>query len=142
MAEWISEASTFPEGIVDALLAALEYCPGEGPGHAALGGMLREIRTRHLVPEDYTLAQNYPNPFNPSTVISFSLPVRSMVTLSIYDVLGRRIMTLLDEEQPPGTHWVGWDGTDERGVSMATGIYFYRIATGRFSSTRKMLLLK
>ena len=94
------------------------------------------------LPAVYDLAQNYPNPFNPSTSIEFSLQERSEVTVSVFDLLGRRLITLLNGMKPAGIHRIEWDGTDASGKAAATGIYFYRLQAGDFIETRKMLLLK
>jgi hypothetical protein len=94
------------------------------------------------LPRSFALSQNYPNPFNPSTTIEYSLPVRSKVTLSVFNILGQQVTTLVDEEQPAGTHAVPWDGTSDSGNGVASGVYLYRIKAGGFSDTRKMILLK
>ncbi|RMG60970.1 MAG: T9SS C-terminal target domain-containing protein [Calditrichaeota bacterium] len=93
-------------------------------------------------PERFQLAQNYPNPFNPETVIAYSLPVASAVKLVVYDALGREIRTLVQQNQPAGQYRVRWDGRDEQGRPVPSGVYFYRLQAGRFSASRKMLLLK
>jgi hypothetical protein len=88
------------------------------------------------------LHQNTPNPFNPSTMISFTLPAKSRVTISIYDVKGRRVKTLVDESIEEGYHERAWDGKDDAGGQVSTGIYFYSLTAGDRRLTRKMLLLK
>ncbi len=94
------------------------------------------------LPEDFRLAQNYPNPFNPSTVIEYSLPQRSHVRLEIFDLLGKRVHLLVDRWQPAGEYSISWDGLSAAGEKVASGVYFYRMTTGDFSSRRKMILLK
>ncbi|NNG28081.1 MAG: T9SS type A sorting domain-containing protein [Ignavibacteriaceae bacterium] len=89
------------------------------------------------IPEDYHLFQNYPNPFNPKTAIEFQLPVRSAVTLKIYDALSNEIAVLVDEEMESGSYKV-----DFNAVNIASGIYFYRIQAGYFVQTKKMILMK
>ncbi|HTY58741.1 MAG TPA: T9SS type A sorting domain-containing protein [Bacteroidota bacterium] len=86
---------------------------------------------------DYRLGQNYPNPFNPATTITFNLPSRGAVSLAVYDVLGRRVATLVDGNLPAGAHTAVWDGR-----SCATGVYFYRLRAEGFAQTKKMLLLR
>ncbi len=88
------------------------------------------------------LRQNSPNPFNPRTEIAFGLRAPSLCRLSIYDVSGRCVTTLLDELRGPGTHRVEWDGRTDEGVEVGTGVYLYRLETNRGTSERKMLLLK
>ncbi|MBD3403353.1 T9SS type A sorting domain-containing protein, partial [candidate division GN15 bacterium] len=90
----------------------------------------------------FALHQNYPNPFNPSTQISFTLPVRTEVTLEIFNILGRRVTTLVDDTRPAGTYTVEWNGADTDGNPVATGIYFYRLHTDLFMQSRKMILMK
>jgi hypothetical protein len=85
---------------------------------------------------------NYPNPFNPSTTISFEVPVTSRVNLSIYNVLGQKIITLKDEVMAAGPYEVEWNGTDENGRSVSTGIYFYRLTVGDDVVSKKMMLIK
>jgi len=92
-------------------------------------------------PRNY-LEQNFPNPFNPSTSIRFSLARSGHITLRIYDVSGRLIRALVDEAYPQGRHAVQWDGRNERGEGVASGVYFYRLAAPGFTETRRMVLLK
>lgn len=94
------------------------------------------------IPEIFYLGQNYPNPFNPTTTIRFSLPYKTDVTVTVYDLLGRNIRTLIDNNLPAGNHSVVWDGRLENDAEAASGIYFYRIESDSFSESRKMLLLK
>lgn len=88
-------------------------------------------------PSEFSLSQNYPNPFNPSTVISYRIPKEGMVTLRIYDVLGREVMTLADEFKSAGSYEVKFDASE-----LAGGVYIYRIQAGAFNASRKMLLIK
>jgi hypothetical protein len=89
------------------------------------------------LPESFELAQNYPNPFNPSTVISYSLPVNSNVTLKVFDILGKEVVTLVDENQNAGNYNVEWNA-----LEFSSGIYFYQIETKEYSKIKKMILLK
>ncbi len=94
-------------------------------------------------PRSTRLAQNYPNPFNPTTTIEYSLARTSHVELAIFDVTGRRIRTLVNGVQRPGEVAPQvWDGTNDGGVAVASGVYFYRLSTAEFTRTRKMVLLK
>ena len=88
------------------------------------------------------LGQNHPNPFNPSTLIRYSVPAASGVTLRIYDVSGRVVRTLADSNHPAGDYERAWDGRDEHGTAVAAGVYFYRLSTGAQTLTRKMILVK
>jgi hypothetical protein len=91
---------------------------------------------------DYDGISNYPNPFNASTNIRYTLHGRSRVSLTVYDLLGRRVRTLVDAIQEPGDYEIPWDACNASGVPVATGIYFYRFEKGHFKSVGKMLLLK
>jgi hypothetical protein len=94
------------------------------------------------LPTQFALGQNYPNPFNPTTEISFALPNAADVELSVYNLLGQKVTTLVNGAMPAGNHSVTWDGTSESGGSVASGIYFYRISAGSFNETKKMMMLK
>ncbi|MFZ1289660.1 MAG: YCF48-related protein [Melioribacteraceae bacterium] len=93
--------------------------------------------TNTIIPTEYFLEQNYPNPFNPGTTIEYSIPQKSQVTIKVYDLLGREITTLINEEKPAGNYFVKFDGG-----SLTSGVYFYRLQSNSFSQTRKLLLLK
>jgi len=94
------------------------------------------------LPTEYALEQNYPNPFNPSTNINFALPKAGNVTVSVYNVLGQEVTTLVNGELPAGSHTVVWDGRNGSGTVVSSGIYFYKIAAGDFNQTKKMMMLK
>jgi hypothetical protein len=94
------------------------------------------------VPTSYALNQNYPNPFNPSTEISFALSQAGHVRLSVYNVLGQQVRTLIDQDMEAGNKSITWDGRSDNGSPAASGIYFYRIQANDFVDTRKMTLLK
>jgi hypothetical protein len=101
-----------------------------------------QIVKASALPKQYSLSQNYPNPFNPSTEIRFALPKSCEVHVEVLNVLGQTVRTLTSGLQTAGTHFVTWDGTDERGNSVASGVYFYRIVSDEFTTSRKMVLLK
>jgi serine protease AprX len=99
------------------------------------------------VPTEFSLSQNYPNPFNPSTIIRFKVKgQRSKVpiptTLKIYNILGQKVKTLVDESKQTGEYEAIWDGKNDRGEVMASGMYFYQLKAGKLTETKKMLLLK
>jgi flagellar hook assembly protein FlgD len=94
------------------------------------------------MPHEFFLHQNYPNPFNPTTTINYDLPEQAQVTLSIYNLLGKQIKTLVNQSQDAGNKIAMWDGTDDLGRQVSAGVYLYQIQAGEFSQTRKMLLLK
>ncbi len=95
-----------------------------------------------MIPDEYTLEQNYPNPFNPQTHIRYTLPEAGHISLKIYRVDGQLIKVLFDDYQSAGRYEKLWDGTNDRGVKVSSGVYFYRLATDKFSSVRKMLFIK
>jgi flagellar hook assembly protein FlgD len=89
------------------------------------------------IPDKYGIEQNYPNPFNPSTQIQFQLPENNSVKLQIFDILGNLVTTLVDEQMEAGYHSVNWSASN-----LASGIYFYRMSSGTFIKTMKLMLLK
>lgn len=89
------------------------------------------------LPSDFNVEQNYPNPFNPETTIGYSLPEAGKVTIDIYNVLGQKVLTLLDGQQTAGVHSVHFEGGD-----LPSGIYFYKIQAGSHSKVMKMMLVK
>jgi hypothetical protein len=93
--------------------------------------------TPKITPSDFVLYQNYPNPFNPNTKIKFVIPKSSFVNLKIYNVLGKDVATLVNEERPAENHEVEFNATD-----LPSGVYFYRIKAGLFIETKKMILMK
>jgi hypothetical protein len=94
------------------------------------------------IPDSYILNQNYPNPFNASTVIQFTNKHDGNVTLEIFNILGQNVATLMEGFKPLGVYAVTWDGTDSRGNTVPSGMYFYRVSTDDFISVKKMTLLK
>ncbi|MGH1363335.1 MAG: T9SS type A sorting domain-containing protein [Calditrichia bacterium] len=91
---------------------------------------------------DFTLHQNYPNPFNPSTTIVYELKRTAAVTVTVYDLLGREVVTLVSEQQPAGPQSVTWNGLDSSGQQVVSGIYVYQLKAGSATETRKMMLMK
>jgi flagellar hook assembly protein FlgD len=93
-------------------------------------------------PANFALAQNYPNPFNPETEISFQLPQANHVVIKIFNMLGGEIVTLTDRQFEAGYHRVRWNGKDNNGNPLASGVYLYQLRAGGFSQVRKMSLLR
>jgi hypothetical protein len=98
--------------------------------------------TVERLPTSYALGQNQPNPFNPTTLIPYALPERTRVTLEVFDTAGRRVRLIADEDQEPGYLSYEWDGLNDAGAAVASGVYFYRLRAGSFSATRKMVLVR
>ena len=94
------------------------------------------------VPAEYQLETNYPNPFNPSTQIRYGLPVTSRVSIRIFDATGRIVRNLVDRQDAAGTYTVTWNGETDSGVSLASGLYFYRLVAGDYAATRGMVLAR
>ncbi len=100
------------------------------------------IRDQVVLPTEFVLYQNYPNPFNPLTTIRYQLPFATDVQLVVFDMLGRYLITLVDKHMEPGYKMVIWDGKNEFGRNIGSGMYFYQIKADKFVQTRKMVLLK
>ncbi|HVP35687.1 MAG TPA: cohesin domain-containing protein [Terriglobales bacterium] len=94
------------------------------------------------VPKEFSLSQNHPNPFNPTTCIQYSLPSRSHVVLEVYNLLGQKVTTLVDETEEAGILQAIWNGKDSKGNTVTSGVYFYRIKADNFSEVKKMVLMK
>jgi len=94
------------------------------------------------MPVEFVLQQNYPNPFNPTTEITYAIPEKTHVSLTVYNTVGQLIKRLMDGEQIAGSYRAVWDGTDEQGTTVPSGVYFYRLQTASFAKTMKMTLMK
>jgi hypothetical protein len=98
------------------------------------------------VPSSFALEANYPNPFNPETTIEYAIPlqasVRAHVTLRIYNLQGQLVRTLVDEQKSPGYYHIVWDGSNDAGARVSSGVYLYTITAGNFKATKKMAMLK
>jgi len=98
-----------------------------------------------IIPAEFRLKQNYPNPFNPSTTVSFGVPAKSVgqkISLKIYNVLGQQITELFNKPFNVGFHEVKWNGLNNEGQTVASGVYFYKLSTGKTNLTRKMVLIR
>ena len=155
--EYMMEAKA-EEGIIHIAMAgptslegngALLYLQFEGEGlpegevrviHAILNE--EEMDVESAIPDVFALSPNYPNPFNPLTTIKYQLPEDVHVRISIYNILGQKVRSLVNGDMQAGYYSVEWDSRDGRGIHVASGIYFYRIEAGTFVQTRKMLLIK
>jgi hypothetical protein len=96
-----------------------------------------------ITPEDYKLSQNYPNPFNPTTTIEYSLPIASKISISIFNVMGQEVASIIqNQDKPAGTYQVTWNGMDKSGSQVASGTYFYSMRFGNFTKTKQMTFMK
>jgi len=119
------------------------FSAGGGARLLAVGPSVEPLKKESsAIPEDFSLAQNYPNPFNAGTNITVSLPEAGDVSLVVYDVLGRAVRHLASGQYPAGVHTLQFDGTDDNGSTLATGVYFYRLRVSDVVETKKMMLLK
>ncbi len=100
------------------------------------------VKQTGVPPLTYELKQNYPNPFNPTTTIAFALPRNEQVRLEIFNILGQKVRTLVNTRMAAGKHQIVWDGKNEQGIAVPSGIYIYRLKTDHFSATRRMILLR
>jgi len=101
-----------------------------------------EILDDNILPDRFSLSQNYPNPFNPTTRISFALTAKANVNLAIYNILGEKVIELIDKTLPVGIYQAEWDGRDRYNREVASGLYFYRLSANGSSLTKKMILIK
>jgi nitrous oxidase accessory protein NosD len=104
--------------------------------------VMEGVSTTVPLPTTYGIAQNYPNPFNPTTTIAYQVPEVTHVTVEVYNVLGERVATLVDEQQAAGYYTVEWNGKDGGQRTVSSGVYYYRMSAGQFTSIKKMLLVK
>ncbi|MCJ7457467.1 MAG: T9SS type A sorting domain-containing protein [candidate division Zixibacteria bacterium] len=111
-----------------------DYCYGDGEPQQKI--------VASVIPERFELFQNYPNPFNFGTLIKYALPQESEVKIVVYNLLGQKVRVLVNDIQEPGYYTISWNGKNERGEAVGSGIYFYRIQAGSFTKTAKMSLLK
>jgi hypothetical protein len=122
--------------------------PRSGTGTSIYGGCFVTSEVREIghsdagKPSAFSLSQNYPNPFNPITNFEFSLTKSVYVRIEIFNVLGQKVKTLVDEQMNPGVYLVDWNGTDDENNQVSSGVYFYRMQAGDFSEIKKMVLLK
>ena len=124
--------------VIDVTIApsgAVYVCAGNSViySNAALTNVLADPK----VPQEYSLGQNFPNPFNPATTISYQLPVRSNVRLTVYNILGKEIATLVSKVMEPGYYSVRFDAS-----ALSSGLYFYRLQSDKYTEVKKMMLIK
>jgi len=101
-----------------------------------------DVTPENVVPQAFDLSQNYPNPFNPTTIIKYAIPQNAVVTLSVYNMLGQKIKTLVSEQKNAGTYSVQWNGDNEFGQKVSSGAYIYKITAGNFVKAMKLILMK
>jgi photosystem II stability/assembly factor-like uncharacterized protein len=155
-ATWLGEGTGLPGARLFTSLAILDSTLYAASRHDGLwkrpvSEMITSVGgSSNIPPSAFRLEQNYPNPFNPSTGIRFTLKVADRVRLFVYDILGQKVRTLADQEMMAGSHVAIWDGRDDRGNQLSSGIYFYRLQAGNpsassgrgFTDIKKMLMIK
>jgi hypothetical protein len=152
-------ARSHATSVVDSVLAAIDYLTVAelASDRAKVNGLTDDIREqtrqayerlnsfqsdKSLMGEDYTLSGAYPNPFNNTTTIHFSLKEDAQVKLTVYDMMGQEVTTLVSGNRNAGTHSVIWNGMNRSGVPVSSGTYYYRIETDNFTQVKKMTLVK
>ena len=100
------------------------------------------VRADIPVPNEFNISQNYPNPFNPVTTIHFTLPASGHVQLVIFNILGQKIRTLIDENRKAGFYSLQWNGRDDSGNPAPSGVYYYAIKAGKFQAIKRMILAR
>ena len=106
------------------------------------GGGWKPTDPKGEIPAEFNVEQNFPNPFNPVTEIRYTLPRESYVNISIYNILGQKVKNLVDEYQSAGYKTVKWNGKNDQGQNVASGVYFYKIKAGDFTKVKKMVIIK
>jgi photosystem II stability/assembly factor-like uncharacterized protein len=132
----LSNGTILSFAVQDSIVFAGTY--GMGIWRRSVSELITGVKKENdAIPSEFRLFQNYPNPFNPSTIISFTLPSRSFVSLKVFDLLGREVATIVSEEMPSGSYSRQWNA-----VNISSGIYFYRLQAGAYTETRKLVILK
>ena len=115
---------------------------GDAAGHVRVYSLTELFIDNRMMPTEFALHQNYPNPFNPITTLRYELPENGLVNITIYDMVGRQVKTLVNQRQDAGYRSVVWDATNDNGKPVSAGIYLYQIQAGGNMQTKKMVLLK
>jgi len=120
----------------------VNWSASEGHGSPGVINTSLSIQNITIVPDGFMVFNNYPNPFNPTTIISYVLPIDASVTITIHDIMGRKVRTLVNSRQTAGFKTIQWNATNDNRQPVAAGIYIYTVQSGEFRQSRKMLLLK
>ncbi len=126
-----SSATTTPDSIANYLIHAYMHI-----GKNAVG------KTIEITPGSFAVSDAYPNPFNPETIIRYSIPHNGLVSIKVFDILGKEVTTLVDEVKHAGSYSIKWNGKNSLGISVGSGVYFYRVQAGKNIQTKKMVLIK
>ena len=138
-AEWagLLEVTIYEEVIITKAIEQLN-----DPVKLIIDATSLDIADNSAIPTEFKLHENYPNPFNPSTNIKFDIPENGLVSLIVYDLMGHKVTELVNTNMNSGFHNVSWNGTDNFGNTVSTGVYIYQLKTGNYSNTQKMLFIK
>jgi Secretion system C-terminal sorting domain len=134
---WTEKFGKLSRSDFGGLLESLQGCVIAGVVYGDTSFNVVSVDNELIQPESFTLQQNYPNPFNPSTSIQYTVSSRQFLTLKVYDILGREVVTLVNEEKPAGNYEVEFDGS-----GLGSGTYFYQLKTDNYIETKKMQLMK
>jgi len=135
------------KSVIDCNFNALKHSDSLSVSYRAFDKHFKEsfaknvVYTLHELPNTYKLYQNYPNPFNPTTTILYDVPVKSKVSIKVYDILGREVATLVNEVKKAGSYRTVFNA-NIAGKTLSSGVYFYRIVAGKYVATKKMVILK
>jgi len=110
--------------------------------NASVKAVVLTLNDNVNIPKVFALGQNYPNPFNPTTRFTVDVPTTGTVEVTIYDILGQKVNTLMTGQQAPGSITVQWDGRDANGLPVTSGVYFVHMKAGNFTATQKIMLMK
>lgn len=140
------EVAELNAGRVNILIHSDPYFGGEIRGDVTFGDVGSvgdaDYENGGVIPGVLELRDNYPNPFNPTTTIGFDMPRQQRVLLEVYDIRGRMVSRLVNETRPAGFYSVIWNGTDDSGTPLASGVYYYRLVAGDMTQKKQMVLLK
>ena len=103
-------------------------------------GVALSVNNESIIPSEFALEQNFPNPFNPDTKITYDIAHAGPISIVVYDILGRKILDLVNEYKSPGKYTIVWNGNDIAGNPMGSGVYLYQLKTNTFTMTKKMVL--
>lgn len=136
---------TAPQNVTE-LAKIRVYQDGAGydyiSGNFSIQEIITSVQAQNEYQKTFDLYSNFPNPFNPTTTIGFSLPEAEFATLIVYDITGRKISEIMSGEMMQGVHSVVWDGADDAGNKVSSGLYFYRLQAGEFTKTQSMTLVR
>ena len=142
LSHWSDESEITGEWGISACSGMFCVPPVNGPFTMTINEKVLSLDGDKYLPNEFNLQQNYPNPFNPVTSINYQLANDAYVTLTVYDIMGQKIRTIINEDQSAGFRSVVWDGKDNYNNSVSSGVYLYRLHAGNYIQTRKMILMR